>query len=219
MKRLMGYLVAVGLTGFSTCLAVAPADKAKADADCKAGLREFAARNLKKAEELSDSALTLDPDNAGAAVLKGAVQIEKRDFPAARAAFEKVDKLSPGNPQIGFNLAELDYVEHRWPEAQKAFEALLGAPFKQAEVESVVRFKLMVAALKQGDRKTFDTHLEIFDKAGQQREVDFSKLALEIETKGLPVEQAEKQWKPLAEKHKDSAVYIDSLIEAHYQKK
>ena len=218
MKRVVCY-VAAGLAVLSSGLAVEPEDKAKANADYQAGLKEYRTKNLKEAEELTERALSLDPDNSAALVLKGAIQVERRDFKVSRVTFEAAGRLDPGNPQIGFNVAEIDYVEHRWPEAEKAFTALLPAPGQTDEIKRLMRFKLMVAALKQGKRKDFDTQLAEFEKENLQKEIDFSRLLLELDDSRHSYEKFKELHRMLAKKHGDVSVYADSLMEAYYQEK
>jgi tetratricopeptide (TPR) repeat protein len=83
--------------------------------------------------------------------LKGACYVEFRDFARAREEFTRAGELSPDNPDILFNLAELSFVTHQWPAAERAFSNVLSlTPEANKTMARLVEFKLLLIKIKLG---------------------------------------------------------------------
>ncbi|MGE9267099.1 MAG: tetratricopeptide repeat protein [Verrucomicrobiales bacterium] len=89
------------------------------------------------------------PDNPATLNLEGACYVEFRDFEKARQTFEKALALSPGNPNVKFNLAEIKFVTHQWQEAHDALTPL-AEPLKDADqgMHHLVLYKIALCKLK-----------------------------------------------------------------------
>lgn len=102
---------------------------------------------LEKVHEIYDG-------NPSSLNLQGACYVEFRAFEKARNAFAKADAVSPGNINVQFNIAEVDFVSKNYAEALKQFEALL----KRSESEKVatnmlpiLKFKVLLCRLMAKD--------------------------------------------------------------------
>ena len=91
--------------------------------------------------------------------LKGAIFTKMRDFGQARSAFDKAIALDPESFHPQFNLAELNFVEQKWVDAEKSFTRLverygnkkLGQPLEIEETtERLMQFKILICMLMQG---------------------------------------------------------------------
>jgi len=63
--------------------------------------------------------------NPQALNLKGACQVELRNFKAARTIFKEAVELAGPTSNVVFNLAEIDFVTDNWASAIKQFEQVL----------------------------------------------------------------------------------------------
>lgn len=83
--------------------------------------------------------------------LQGACYVEFRSFDKARRAFAKAEKLSPGNFNVSFNLAEIEFVSQNFDEALKQFEALLAKAQESKAGQGmmpILKFKTLLCRLK-----------------------------------------------------------------------
>ena len=86
--------------------------------------------------------------------LQGACYVEFRSFDKARMAFAKAEKSSPGNFNVRFNVAEIEFVSKKFPEALKQFEVLLVEAKKDPsglQMLPIIKFKVLLCRLKGGD--------------------------------------------------------------------
>ncbi len=86
--------------------------------------------------------------------LQGACYVEFRSFEKARVAFAKAEKSSPGNFNVRFNMAEIEFVSQTYPEALKQFEALLEEAKTNptgSQMLPILKFKILLCRLKAGD--------------------------------------------------------------------
>ena len=192
---------------------------------------ELAARlaevqDLQGRQRYVDALLQLDeleksfPDNVDIYNLRGSIQLAPgiRDFDKAEAAFNKAASLAKDSLAPAFNLAELSFVKHDWPEAQKRFEALLQQhPKMPLQVRHLSAFKILICQLqteKVADaEKTLQEHFTFMDDTPAYY---FSKAALEFHKKDQLAAQTwlNKASSLFSEKHTLS--YMDSLIEARW---
>lgn len=70
----------------------------------------IAAKDYDKAMAELQKSLTSEPRNPRVHVMHGAVLAARRQYPEARAAFQKALDLSPGSVATMFNLAEIEFV-------------------------------------------------------------------------------------------------------------
>ena len=152
--------------------------------------------------------------------LRGAIFTKLRDFEKARAAFRKALELKPGLMEAMFNLAELDFVERHFVEAEKAFRKLKADfPGLRAETVKLIDYKLFITVLLQsnaaGDAKEKEAlaMLDDFDYLDDYPVFYYGKAALAFHQDNK--EEAE-EWMASARRIYDKAtqtIYIDALIE------
>ncbi|MDA0765688.1 MAG: hypothetical protein O3A87_03605 [Verrucomicrobia bacterium] len=90
--------------------------------------------------------------NPAALSLKGACYVEFRDFPRARACFDEALALSPKNPNVLFNLVEMDFVTQMWKDCQRRIKELtpLVDP-RNIPMLRLLEFKLLLTYLKTNE--------------------------------------------------------------------
>lgn len=86
--------------------------------------------------------------------LRGAVFTKMRDFKAARAEFEKAVTLTKTMQRESyypkFNLAEINFVEKKWPEARKAFSDLLtNSNVPDTGSRRLMEYKVLICQLQE----------------------------------------------------------------------
>ena len=101
--------------------------------------------------------------------MRGAVFTKMRDFKAARAEFEKAIALTKNlrreNFHPRFNLAEINFVEKKWPEARKAFTDLLtDSAIPDPGTKRLMEYKIMICQLQE---KQMDIALGMVEKFDQ----------------------------------------------------
>lgn len=86
--------------------------------------------------------------------LQGACYVEFRSFDKARNAFAKAEKASPGNFNVRFNMAEIEFVSKKFPEALKQFEVLLEEAKEDKtgqQMMPILKFKVLLCRLKDNN--------------------------------------------------------------------
>jgi len=92
---------------------------------------------------------TLFDQNPGALNLKGACYVEFRDFAKARKFFEQAVALAPENPNVLFNLVEMEFVTRQWESCASRISSLL--PKIDPDNIGMIRlleFKLLLSYIK-----------------------------------------------------------------------
>ncbi len=86
--------------------------------------------------------------------LQGACYVEFRNFKKARSIFAKAKKQTPDNPNVLFNIAEIEFVTQNW---QKSHDLLvkLAPNFEEgnSSMHALVKFKILLCKLKLGDKE------------------------------------------------------------------
>lgn len=85
----------------------------------------LALREFSKAVESADAALQTDPTSLMAMTLKANAQINAGDVLQARIDLQKHISDYPDSPDLQFQLALVNYAEHKYPEAERIFRKLL----------------------------------------------------------------------------------------------
>lgn len=86
--------------------------------------------------------------------LEGACYVEFRSFEKARLAFAKALKANPGNFNVRFNLAEIEFVTESWAESLKQLEALAKEAESKVQLATMlplIKFKILLCKLKTDD--------------------------------------------------------------------
>ena len=93
------------------------------------------------------------PDSPDVENLAGAAQVEFRAFDEAMEHFQRADELSPNNPNILFNIAEVYFVTKQWKKAEDLLVKVLASAegdAGQLQLARLVEFKLLLTKLKLG---------------------------------------------------------------------
>ncbi len=93
-------------------------------------------------------------NNPSSSNLRGACYVEFRSFEKARIAFAKADAANPGNFNVLFNLAEIEFVTKNYKEALKLLNQLAAEASENKAIESMlplVNFKILLCKLKTDD--------------------------------------------------------------------
>lgn len=170
---------------------------------------------IKSCIEKCRKVVAVNPKHADSWNLLGAGFVNEREIEAARRCFLKAQKLAPSFTSA-FNLAELDYIEDEWRGARTGFGKLLNENGVKQATKDLIRFKLMVIALKLSDEIGFRDHQLALKKREDPMLQDFVELLMKIDSEDLDEGDARALWKPLRKRHKGSAVYVDSLLEGYY---
>lgn len=146
--------------------------------------------------------------------LKGAAYTKIRDFPKARVSFLKSLELNPTAFMSKFNISELDFVEHKFPDAEKNFKKLVAdSPEMNLGTRRLIEFKILITLLKQDKDAEAAKIQETFDYLEDTPAYYFGNAAIafdaddEEEARGW-IRSAEKIYSP-----QEVSVYLDSFIE------
>lgn len=86
--------------------------------------------------------------------MAGACQVEFRAFDKAMEHFQRANALSPNNPNVLFNIAEVHFVQKQWKDAERYFERIMPMmkdDKAQMQMSRLVEFKLMLCKIKLGN--------------------------------------------------------------------
>ncbi|MFT5042429.1 MAG: Tfp pilus assembly protein PilF [Hyphomicrobiaceae bacterium] len=125
---------------------------------CLGGVRvQDAFEKLLEAEEMA-------PDYAAVHNLLGAANTKVRNFERAAEEFEKSIKLVPESFMSRFNLTEIHFLQHKWPQAEKEFGGLIKSNPKMPErTKALIEFKILICMLKQDNEAGARAILKKFD--------------------------------------------------------
>ena len=152
--------------------------------------------------------------------MRGAIYTRMKDYKQARVHFEKAVALSKGlkgqsfHPR--FNIAELDFVEHKWDAARASFTGLLNDPTREADksTENLINFKLLICDVQQQKVDAANKLLEKYDANDTESPAYyFSRAAIEF---GAGKKEEAGTWLESAGKiyPKDmNEVFNDSMVE------
>jgi len=173
-------------------------------------------RYFEALQKLND-ADAIAPNDPIVSNIRGSVYTAMRDFVKAREAFEKAQTLTPNAFEPKFNIAELSYVEQKYPEAEAAFSKLLQEnPKLREEVRHLSQFKVLVSQLKQGKVAEAEKTSLVFTFMDDTPAYYFSKAAFEFQKDNKDgarewLVKTDKIYKP-----QQNAVYLDTLMEARW---
>ncbi len=170
-----------------------------------------------------DEAEQIDPKRAEIYNTRGAIYLamparDEKDLNKAREQFAKASALRPDDMPPYFNLAEVEFVSGKWPEAERAFDNILAKfPKLPNPLHHLVLFKKLVTLTKQDKlaeaEKLLTGHFSFMDDTPAYY---FGKAAIAWQKKDAATGN---QWLAkgrLIFKPQDASPYLDSLAEAHY---
>lgn len=96
--------------------------------------------------------------------LLGSCYVEFRDFDKAREFFTKADQISPNQPAIVFNIAEMEFVTHNWKAClEKMNKTLNLLPKQDVITRRLVEFKIMLCHIALGKQEEANKMAERYD--------------------------------------------------------
>lgn len=115
--------------------------------------RLFQQKRIFETFDVLDKADAVFPDSSESLNLRGACYVEIRNFEKAMAAFNKALQLTPGNPSINFNIAEVYFVTKKWQESHDLFIKILkDLPKTEVALSRLIEFKILLCKKKLGMR-------------------------------------------------------------------
>jgi len=85
--------------------------------------------------------------------IRGSCYVEMRAFDKALADYLKAAEISPNNPSIEFNIAEVYFVTKEWQKSHDRFsEILKGIPDQNIALSRLVEFKILLCKKKLGQK-------------------------------------------------------------------
>lgn len=167
-----------------------------------------------------DEAEALAPSHAEVYNIRGAIYMAApvRDLNKAREQFNKARTLKPEEMPPYFNLAEVEFVDGKWPECEKAFDGMLTRfPKLPTGVRHLITFKKLVAQVKQNKLEEAEKLLAAsFTFMDDTPAYYFGKAAIAFQQKN---EKEANDWLAKGQiifKGDASSAYVDSMMEAHY---
>jgi len=112
--------------------------------------RLFQQKRIFETFDALDKADAVFPDSPGSLNLRGACYVEIRNFDKATAAFNKALLLSPGDPSVTFNIAEVLFVTKKWQDAHDLFLKVLQQLKDNVALSRLVEFKILLCKKKLG---------------------------------------------------------------------
>ena len=114
--------------------------------------REFDANNYEQALKDLDAIDARQPDLAESQNLRGVILMRQKDYANAEKALQKALAADPKFWNARFNLAEIPFLEKKWPEARKRFQELLdgNASELQGEATQLIQYKILITYLMEG---------------------------------------------------------------------
>ena len=113
--------------------------------------RLFQQKRIFETMEELDKASKIFKDSPEIYNLRGSAFVEMRAFDKALVAFNEANKLSPDNPRIEFNIAEVYFCTKEWKKGEELFDKILkGIPKDSISLGRLVEFKLLLCKQKLG---------------------------------------------------------------------
>jgi hypothetical protein len=117
--------------------------------------RLFSGKRVFEALEKVGEAQAIYADSPDLMNLRGACEIEFRNFDKAMISFKRADELHPGVPDYVFNIAEVHFVNKEWDAAETLLSKLLTLTGKdptgnRLQLARLVEFKLLLCKIKLG---------------------------------------------------------------------
>jgi tetratricopeptide (TPR) repeat protein len=119
--------------------------------------RLFAGKRVFEALEKVNEAQVIYADSPDLINLRGACEVEFRNFDKALISFKRADELKPGAHDILFNIAEVLFVTKDWDGAETTFtkvQSLIGKGPTDSKLQlaRLVEFKLLLCKIKLGKK-------------------------------------------------------------------
>lgn len=186
--------------------------------------RLFTGKRIFEALEMVNKAQAIYPDSPDLLNLRGACEVEFRDFDKALHSFKEADAVHPGNPDIVFNVAEILFVKKDWDAAESAFSKALALVGKDPEgskfqLSRLVEFKLMLCKIKLGKQAEAASMAEKYDYLDDSPYPYYAEAAIHFsEGRELEAESAMARGGRIFQNPAILAPWQDTMIEFGYIK-
>lgn len=120
--------------------------------------RQLTDKDHALAEKTIEDLRRQNPDDPRVHLATGALEASRKNYPAARAAFEKALAIRPGLRPAIFNLAEVEFATGNYAAAQKLYQRLQDS--SRASTDGMLCFRLYLCARLQGDTQAAAAVLE-----------------------------------------------------------
>lgn len=113
-------------------------------------LQLYLAKKYNESIQVIDQILKINPDYTDAHNLKGASYTKMKNWTAAEACFRQALSAAPGAFEPRFNLAELTFLQGKYPEARQAFTSIMQYA-DQDIYKHLTEFKILLTYLLEGN--------------------------------------------------------------------
>ncbi|HMJ06473.1 MAG TPA: tetratricopeptide repeat protein [Chthoniobacterales bacterium] len=163
---------------------VAPS-KTELEAMYDKAFREFDGNNYDQALKDLDAIDARQPDLAESQNLRGVILMRQKDYANAEKALEKALAADPKFWNARFNLAEIPFLEKKWPEARKRFQELLNgnASELQGEATQLIQYKILITYLMEGKTDMVSAILAKFELTPESPAVQYANAAIALSKK------------------------------------
>ncbi len=199
---------------------VAPS-KTELEAMYDKAFREFDGNNYEQALKDLDAIDARQPDLAESQNLRGVIQMRQKDYANAEKALQKALAADPKFWNARFNLAEIPFLEKKWPEARKRFQELLSgnASELQGEATQLIQYKILITYLMEGKDDMVSAMMAKFELSPDTPAVQYANAAIALHKKNDKdakdaLTAAEKNFSPQLNK-----LFAESLYEVGWLEK
>ncbi len=183
--------------------------------------REFDATNYAQALKDLDAIDARQPDLAESQNLRGVILMRQKDYAGAEKALGKALAADPKFWNARFNLAEIPFLDKKWPEARKRFQELLNgnASELQGEATQLIQYKVLITYLMEGKEEMVTAMMAKFELNPDTPAVQYANAAIALQKKN---EQGAKEALTAAEKNFSpqlNKLFAESLYEVGWLEK
>ncbi|PAW76044.1 MAG: hypothetical protein B9S32_16695 [Verrucomicrobia bacterium Tous-C9LFEB] len=147
--------------------------------------------------------------------LRGAIYTEQRDFAKASEAFAKAGDIDKKAFAPRFNMAEVLFLQKKYPEARAKFEVLLAEDAKN----DLARYKVFLCYLANGEKIDAEKVLNQFNFAGDMPAYYFAHAAWDFSQNNPQDAQGWLQSASGIYSQQANLLFVDSLVELGYLKR
>jgi tetratricopeptide (TPR) repeat protein len=131
---------------------------------------------LDEAEKSLASLKALEPNHPAILSHAGAIELRRKNYDKAREYYQAVFDENPSNYLANYNLAEIDFLTHDYPGAERRLKILIRA----RPTNEFLRFLLFLCALLQDDETRARHVLESISRGGKSPAWHYATAALLI---------------------------------------
>lgn len=199
---------------------VAPS-KTELEAMYDKAFKEFDTSNYEQALKDLDAIDARHPGLAESQNLRGVILMRQKDYANAEKALQKALAADPKFWNARFNLAEIPFLEKKWPEARKRFQELLSgnASELQGEATQLIQYKVLITYLMEGKDDMVSAMMAKFELNPDTPAVQYANAAIALQKKNEKeakdaLAAAEKNFSPQLNK-----LFAESLYEVGWLEK